>query len=136
MEDTYGSWKVAWGEVNRLQRRHTSGTEGFDDAAESLPVAGGPGNPFGIIFNFYARPEDGRRRMYGVAGHSYASVVEFGSAPTARSILVFGADADPDSPHHFDQARLFADKRYKPAWFTPEQVRKNSTGTLQLEYTP
>jgi penicillin amidase len=136
MDDTYGSWKVAWGQVNRLQRRHTSGVRGFDAAAESLPVAGGPGNPFGMIFNFYARPEDGNSRMYGIAGHSFVSLVEFGETPTAQSILVFGSDADPDSPHYFDQARLFARQRYKPAWFTREQVRTNTESMLELRYAP
>jgi acyl-homoserine-lactone acylase len=136
MQNTYGSWKVAWGQVNRLQRRHTSGAEGFVADAESLPVAGGPGNPFGIIFNFYARPEQGQRRMYGIAGHSFVSLVEFGDPAAARSILVFGADADPQSPHYFDQARLFAKQRYKPAWFTPAQVRANTRGTLELDYPP
>jgi acyl-homoserine-lactone acylase len=136
LETTHGSWQVAWGDVNRLQRRHTAGRQPFDDDAESLPVAGGPGDPFGMIFNFYARPERGRQRMYGIAGHSFVSVVEFGSTPRARSILVFGTGADPESPHHFDQARLFARQEYKPAWFTPEEVRANATSVKELEYTP
>jgi penicillin amidase len=134
LEDTYGSWQVAWGQVNRLQRRHSSGAQAFDDDADSLPVAGGPGNPFGIIFNVYARPEPGNPRMYGVAGHSFVSVVEFGKTPNARSILVFGANANPESPHYFDQAQLFARKRYKPAWFTHEQVHANVRSTLELPY--
>ena len=136
MEATYGSWKVAWGRVNRLQRQHTSGAEGFDQDEQSLPVAGGPGNPFGMIFNFYARPEDGERRMFGIAGHSFVSVVAFGETPRAESILVFGADADPQSPHYFDQARLFAERRYKPAWFTRKQVRDDARSTLVLEWEP
>tara|TARA_Y100001933_G_C18987395_1_gene559065 strand:+ start:61 stop:2220 length:2160 start_codon:yes stop_codon:yes gene_type:complete len=136
MRETYGTWRVAWGEVNRLQRRHTSGQQPFDDDAFSLPVAGGPGNPFGTIFNFYARPQDGSTRIYGVAGHSYVGLVEFGETPRAKSILVFGADADPDSPHYFDQARLFADRRYKDAWFQRDDVEANATDTLTLEYAP
>ena len=68
MQETYGSTDVAWGDVNRLQRAHTSGLRGFDDDAESLPVAGGPGNPFGTIFNFYARPQAGKQKMYGIGG--------------------------------------------------------------------
>jgi acyl-homoserine-lactone acylase len=133
LEATHGSWKVAWGDVNRLQRRHTSGMQSFDDDAESLPIAGGSGNPFGMIFNFYARPELGKKRMYGIAGHSYVSVVEFGGVPKARSNLVFGASADPSSPHHFDQASLFARQEYKPAWFTPDEVRANAISVTELE---
>lgn len=136
MQDTYGSWQVAWGDVNRLQRRHTSGAEPFDDDAESLPIAGGPGNPFGIIFNFYARPEQGRQKMYGVAGHSFVGLVEFGETPKAESVLVFGADSDPQSSHYFDQSRLFAERRYKQAWFTRAEVSANAQSTVTLEYTP
>ena len=136
MEDTYGSWKVPWGAVNRLQRRHTSGQEAFDDQAESLPVAGGPGNPFGMIFNVYARPRNGLRRMYGIAGHSFVSLVEFGNHPRARSILVFGDSAHPDSPHYFDQARLFVRRRYKPAWFDRAEVNDHTESTLALAYDP
>ena len=71
---------------------HTSGLAGFDDDALSLPVAGGPGNPFGTIFNVYGRPDPKRQKMYGVAGHSFVSLVEFSKIPKAKSILVFGAD--------------------------------------------
>jgi penicillin amidase len=134
MQDTYGTWRVAWGEVNRLQRAHTSGTAGFDDDARSLPVAGGPGNPFGMIFNVYARPEPGRRKMYGIAGHSYVSVVEFGKTPRARSIMTFGSSADPQSPHYFDQAALFATQRFKSAWFNLEDVRADAQSAVKLQY--
>ena len=54
------------------------------------------------------------------------SVVNFGPAARARSILVFGQSADPDSPHHLDQAKLFARKKFKPALFSREEIEKNS----------
>lgn len=134
MEEVYGSVRVPWGDVNRLQRAHTSGMAGFDDTAESLPVAGGPGNPFGTIFNFYARPQPGKPKMYGVAGHSFVSLVEFGASLQAKSIMVFGANADPDSPHYFDQSRLFAAQKYKPAWFTRDEVQADTQDTQVLEF--
>ena len=136
MQKVYGSWRVAWGDVNRLQRRHTSGATGFDDEAESLPIAGGPGNPFGTIFNFYARPQPGQQKMYGVAGHSFVGLVEFDSPLKASSLLVFGANSDPDSAHYFDQSRLFAKQKYKPAWFTPEEGSANAETEITLAYAP
>lgn len=134
MHQTYGGVEVPWGDVNRLQRAHTSGRAGFDDAAESLPVAGGPGNPFGTIFNFYARPQPGQKRMYGVAGHSYVALVEFAAQPRAESILQFGASADPASPHYFDQGRLYAQQRYKPAWFDKAAVQAGAKLSRTLAY--
>jgi acyl-homoserine-lactone acylase len=125
LERDFATWQVAWGEINRLQRVHTGGEEAFSDDRPSLPVAGGPGW-LGIVFNFYTRAENGQKRRYGVGGHSFVSVVEFGPQVHAMSVLVFGQSADPTSKHYFDQAHLYAGQRFKPAWFELSQIRANS----------
>jgi len=43
LELKFGAWRVPWGEINRLQRVHTSGDEPFSDERQSWPVVGGPG---------------------------------------------------------------------------------------------
>jgi acyl-homoserine-lactone acylase len=125
LEKDFGTWEVPWGEINRLERVQSGGEEPFRDAGESLPVPGGPG-PVGIVFNFYARPEKGQKQRFGVAGHSFVSVVDFGPKAEARSILVFGESADPKSPHYFDQARLYARQQFKPAWFDPQEIQAHT----------
>ena len=126
-----GNWAIPWGVTNRLQRSHTSGEKGFSDQQKSLPVAGAPGW-LGVVFNFYAQPQAGQRFRYGVAGHSFVSTVEFGPRVQARSILVFGQNADPSSPHYFDQAELYARGEFKPAWFTRREIRSH----LESRYHP
>jgi len=129
----WGTWRVKWGEITRIQRVHTSGSiEPFSDDKPSLPVAGGPGDPVGIVFNFYAPEAKGQKRRYGTVGHSYFSVIEFGPKPKALSILQFGQSADPTSKHYFDQAALYSKMEFKPAWFTIDEIKAN----LEAAYHP
>ncbi|MBI3652381.1 MAG: penicillin acylase family protein [Acidobacteria bacterium] len=126
LERDWGTWQVAWGEFNRLQKIQSGGElEAFSDARKSLPIAGAPGW-LGIINNFYARPEKGQKRRYGVVGTSFVSVVEFGPQVQARSTLVMSENADPNSPNYYDQCELYAKREFKPAWFTLADIKANS----------
>jgi acyl-homoserine-lactone acylase len=126
LEKIHGNWKVSWGEVNRLQRIHGSqidmeGRGAFRDDQPSLPVAGAPG-PLGVVFNFYTRPQEGQKRRYGVAGHSFVGAVELTEQPKLKTILQFGESGDPASPHWFDQGALYAKKQFKPTWYAQADV--------------
>ena len=130
LEKTHGTWKVSWGEINRLQRIHGSmidlrGHGAFSDDKPSLPIAGAPG-PLGIVFSFYALPQNGQKRLYGVAGSSYVGVAELDSRPHAKTILQFGQSGDPASPHWFDQAQLYAKGQFKASWYEKSEVETNS----------
>jgi len=125
LRKNFGTWRVAWGDINRLQRVNTGGDQPFDDNRPSLAVPGGP-SWLGMVFAFNTRTAPGQKRQYGVQGHSYVSVIEFGPEVKGRSILVMGETANPKSPHYFDQASLYSRQEFKPAWFTVEEVRANA----------
>lgn len=128
----FGKWQIAWGEINRLQRIHTSGTvEKFDDTKPSVAVPGASGLA-GTLFTFNTRRDAGQKRRYGIGGNSYLAVVEFAPRVRARSLLVFGESADSQSPHFFDQAQLYSTKQYKPAWFDLKEIKRN----LERSYRP
>jgi penicillin amidase len=129
LEEAWGSWRVAWGEINRLQRVHSSGN-GINDDVASLPVRGAP-SWAGAMFSFWSTAVEGQKRRYGIGGNSYVSVIEFGPAVQARSVHVFGASANPDSSHHFDQAPRYTTGDFKTAWLTLEEVRSNAAQAYQ-----
>ncbi len=131
MELKFGTWRVQWGEVNRLQRVHTNGDEAFDDKKPSLPVAGGPSFA-GMAFTFTARTEKGQQRRYGTAGNTFVAVAEFGKQFRAQSVLVFGQSADPKSKHYLDQAELYAAGKFKPVLFTLAEIK----AYLEKSYSP
>jgi acyl-homoserine-lactone acylase len=131
LERDFGTWRVGWGEINRLQRLDETKRQKFQDARFSLPVAGVNGND-GAVFTLYAAPEGGQKRRYGVAGGSYISVVEFGPKVQALSVHTFGASGNPDNRHYMDQAELYVRGEFKPAWLTLKDIRAN----LESAYHP
>ena len=125
LTEQWGDWRKPWGEVNRIQRPDASGNAPFDDALPSVAVPGGPGW-LGSFFTFHTQTAPGGQIGYGVHGNSFVKAILFGPTIEARSILTFGASADPASPHYFDQAELYGQKEFKPAWFSRDEVIRNA----------
>jgi acyl-homoserine lactone acylase PvdQ len=130
LERDWGRTEVAWGELNRLQRPPSQDPDDFSADLPSLPVAGAP-SAAGSVFVFHTEPGSTGVR-YGQHGNSFMKVIEFAPTVRGRSLLVFGQSGDAASPHFFDQAQLYADRAFKPAWFTREEVEANAAES----YTP
>jgi penicillin amidase len=125
LERDWGTWRVAWGDVNRLQRVQSSGASGFGPETSSVAAAGAP-SWAGAMFTLNGASPDGDPRRYGVHGNSYVAVVEFGPTVRARSLHTFGPSADPESPHFFGLAPRYAAGDFKPAWLHLDDVRENA----------
>jgi acyl-homoserine-lactone acylase len=107
----FGSWDVAWGDVHRVRRGSVD---------ERVGGCSGALGCFRVL-NFVS-DQDGRRSATG--GDGWVLAVEFTNPPRAYSILAYGQSAKADSPHHADQAALFARGIMKPVAFTREDVER------------
>ena len=52
---------------------------------------------------------------------------------TGQFVMPFGASGSRKSPHFFDQAELYSTHRFKPAWFTKEEVANHAKITVELK---
>lgn len=131
LDDAWGTWRKPWGEVNRAQRPDASGTVPFDDALPSVAVPAAPGW-LGSFFTYHTNTAPGGHIGYGVHGNSFVKAISFGETIEAGSILTFGSSGDPESSHYFDQAPLYGQKQFKPAWFSRASVEANAERSYRL----
>ncbi|SFL24608.1 penicillin acylase family protein [Rhodanobacter glycinis] len=118
----FGSWGVAWGQINRFQRLDDAIASHFDDSKPSIPV------PFvssrwGSLASFGAHRWPGTKRYYGTSGNSFVAVVEFGPKVSARAITAGGESGHPDSKHFDDEAERYTTGNLRTVYFWPDQLK-------------
>jgi penicillin amidase len=123
LERDHGTWRIPWGDINRLQRAQADLP--LSDDRPSLPLAGGPGYT-GVLASMYSRGGPGLKRRYAYEGQSFALAVTFGPELHAASLHTFGQSAHPGSPHYFDQAALASAAKMKPVWTTLGDIKANA----------
>ena len=127
----FGTWKTAWGEINRFQRLTGDIVQPFSDAGPSLPV-GFTSSRWGSLASFGARPGRGTKKWYGTTGNSFVSVVEFGDKVRARAVSAGGQNGDPASKHFNDQAARYATGDLREVYFYRDQVNAH----VERQYKP
>jgi acyl-homoserine-lactone acylase len=117
----YGSWDLAWGDVNRARLGNTD-----------IPISGATGDlgSFSVLWFIQHKLDIQKRETRG--GDGWIIAVEFGKTPRAYSVLAYGQSNKPDSPYFADQLELFANKQMKSVAFTEEDIRKQ----VIREYRP
>ena len=103
---------VPWGDVHRVIRG------GVD-----VPVSGCQG-AHGCFRTLSFRPT-GDGRLAVSSGDGWVLAVELGGEqPVARSVLAYGQSALADSPHHDDQAEMFARQEAKSVAWTDADIER------------
>ena len=121
LERRFGSWNIAWGDVNRYQRVGEGQT--FDDSKPSL-ASGLASSEFGSLPSFVSRQFPNTNKRYGYNGNSFVACVEFGKKLKAKSVVTGGQSFDSTSKHFTDQAQMFLDGNFKDILFYKEDVLK------------
>ncbi len=127
----FGTWKTAWGNINRYQRLTDEIVHPFSDAGPSIPVGFTSGN-WGSLASFGARPYKGSKKIYGTSGNSFVAVVEFDKTVRAKAVTAGGQSGNPSSPHFNDQAKRYSTGDLREVYFYPSQLK----GHTEREYHP
>ena len=131
LKNDFGTWEVAWGEVNRFQRIDNGMKPKYDDKQASIP------SPFassawGTLPSYNSRTYLDSKKRYGYGGNSFVCAVEFGKKIKAESLLAGGQSGDSKSKHFTDQAEMYTKGQFKDVLFYKEDVLKN----MERQYHP
>ncbi len=125
LQKRFGTWKIAWGEINRFQRISGNIEQHFNDDSASIPV-GFASSTWGMLPSFACRPAIKTKKRYGEFGNSFICTVEFGEKIKAKSLLTGGESGNPDSKHFFDQGLMYSKGEFKDVLFYKEDVLKHA----------
>jgi acyl-homoserine-lactone acylase len=131
LKSDFGTWEVAWGDINRFQRIDNTLKPKFDDNQASIP------SPFassawGSLPSYNSRYYPNTKKRYGYGGNSFICAVEFGKKIKAKSLLAGGESGNPQSKHFKDQAEMYTKGQFKDVLFYKEDILKN----LEEQYNP
>ncbi len=132
MKTLYGDRKVVWGDI------HLIGRSGKLFPCPGVELGGWNQKTMTeTVFDVDTREQPkGSGKYVGFAGSS-AILLSFLRADgiESYSICNWGQSADPESPHHVDQAqRLYAERRFKPTWFKKDDLLKNLESETVLAF--
>ncbi|MDP9229295.1 MAG: penicillin acylase family protein, partial [Bacteroidota bacterium] len=124
LKNKFGSWHVAWGEINRFQRLTGDLQEKYNDEQPSIPV-GFASSTWGMLPAYNSQSYPGTNKRYGVSGNSFICVVEFSKKIKAKSLLAGGESGHSSSNHFNDQSLMYTKGQFKEVLFYKDDVLKH-----------
>ncbi len=128
LTDNFGTWEMAWGDVNRFQRLTGDIVQPFDDNGPSIPV-GFTSAAWGSLAAYGQTTFNDTKKLYGTRGNSFVAVVEFGDSLRAIAITAGGQNGDPNNKHFNDQAERYASGQLRPVYFYSNDIAKHEERT-------
>jgi acyl-homoserine-lactone acylase len=128
LESDFGTWRVAWGDLNRFQRISNQDVLQMNDTQPSIPVPF-TSSAWGQLPSYTSRSIQGTKKWYGVNGNSFIAAVEFGPKIKAYSLLAGGQNGIQSSPHFFDQGKMYAEGQFKEVYFYKSDVLKHAVSS-------
>ncbi len=130
LNEDFGTWNIAWGEINRYQRLTGEIQATYDDDQPSIPV-GYNSSMWGSLAAYGSRAYPNTKKWYGNVGNSFVAAVEFGDKVRAKSLLAGGQSGDPNSSHFTDQAEMYSRGEFKDVYYYKEDVTAHAKETYQ-----
>ena len=131
LQESFGTWKTPWGDINRFQRLNDDIAPTFNDADPSIPV-GFTSGMWGSLASFGAHAYPNTKKWYGTSGNSFVAVVEFGERVRAKAVTAGGESGHPGSQHFDDEAVRYSTGNLRDVYFYREQLKRHT----EREYHP
>ncbi len=124
MKAKYGTLDVKWGDINLIGR----GGKLF--ACDGADFGGGPGGKnrtqTPMVVGVSEDPKDSGKFVARKGSSTLMISFLNGDGVDSYSLVAWGQSADPESPHHTDQAeKLYSQRKFKPTWFRKDDLLKN-----------
>ena len=128
----FGSPDVAWGDAHRVRIGDVDvpvgGCPGGLGCFRVISYGVGAGGPAGL---------DADSVWVANRGDGWVLAIEFGKdRPRAYSVLAYGQSSRPGSPHHADQAAMFARGEMKRVAFTEDEITRDLLRRYRPGRTP
>lgn len=124
MKTRYGKADITWGDINLV------GRSGKYFACDGADFGGGKDNKNRTQTPMVVGVGEDKENTGKFIARKGSSTILLSflnkDGIDSYSLVVWGQSANPDSPHHTDQAeKLYSQRKFKPTWFKKDDLLKN-----------